>query len=293
MRFRNFDNLRVFNLVARHMSFSRAAEELCLTKGAVSQQIKRLEEELGFTVFIRKPGNLALTEKGRRLWHTSAASLKSIEKEINLLREDDSTRITIGTPTYFASRWLSSRLMTFINDHPHNSLRIHPMIDMFKLRADNIDMAIRWGNGDWNDLQSELIFLSPAFITVGKEIANKCQQHGLEKTIQEQRLLHDHQDSVVWQEWFELAGITYQEQHDKLVIPDPNVRVQAVIDGQGIAINDQLINTEIQNKTIFKVSEVSLDNYGYFLVYPPEALENSALDDFRRWIIREAESISA
>jgi len=74
-----------------------------------------------------------------------------------------------------------------------------------------------------------------------------------------------------------------------LVIPDPNVRVQAVIDGQGISLNDQLINPEIQIQTIFKVSEVSLDNYGYFLVYPPEALENPALDDFRRWVLKEAE----
>ena len=293
MRFRNFDNLRVFNLVARHMSFSRAADELCLTKGAISHQIKRLEEELGFTVFMRKPGHLTLTEKGRRLWHTSEASLKSIEKEITLLREDDSTRITIGTPTYFASRWLSSRLMTFINDHPHSSLRIHPMINMFKLQADNIDMAIRWGNGDWNDLQSELLFLSPAFVTAGKEIADQFNQHGLEKMMQKQRLLHDHEDSLVWKEWFELAGLPYQEQHDKLVIPDPNVRVQAVIDGQGIALNDQLINDEILNKTIFKISNVSLNNYGYFLVYPPEALENPALDDFRCWILKEAEPISA
>jgi len=82
------------------MSFSRAADELCLTKGAISHQIKRLEEELGFNVFIRNPSHIDLTEKGRKLWHTSQASLKSIEKEIVSLREDDSTRITIGTPTF-------------------------------------------------------------------------------------------------------------------------------------------------------------------------------------------------
>lgn len=292
MRFRNFDNLRVFNLVARHMSFSQAADELCLTKGAISHQIKRLEEELGFSLFMRKPGHLALTEKGRRLWHTSETSLKSIEKEITLLREDDNTRITIGTPTYFASRWLSSRLMTFINDHPHNSLRIQPMIDMFKLETDNIDMAIRWGDGNWNDLPSELLFCSPAFVTAGKKIADSFKLQGLKEVIQKQRLLHDHEDSSTWQKWFTLAGLTYQEPHDKLVIPDPNVRVQAVIDGQGISLNDHLINAEIQNKTIFKISEISLDNYGYFLVYPPEALENPALDDFRRWILKEAEAIS-
>lgn len=288
MRFRNFDNLRVFNLVARHMSFSKAANELCLTKGAISHQIKRLEEELGFDVFIRKPGHLALTEKGRRLWHSSQASLKAIESEIVSLREDDSTRITVGTPTYFASRWLSSRLMTFINEHPNTSLRIQPMINMFKLRADNIDMAIRWGKGDWNDLQSELLFLCPAFLTAGAKIAKQVEQQGLEDTLKQQRLLYDFEGSHAWQDWFAKRKLSYQEHNDKLVIPDPNVRVQAVIDGQGIALNDLLINTEIQNKTIFKISETSLDDYGYFLVYPPDALENPALADFRDWIFNES-----
>ena len=290
MRFRNFDNLRVFNLVARHMSFSTAADELCLTKGAISHQIKRLEEELGFEVFIRNPGHLDLTEKGRRLWHISQASLNTIETEIIGLREDDSTRITVGTPTYFASRWLSSRLMTFLNTHPNNSLRIHPMIDMFKLRQDNIDMAIRWGKGDWNDLQSELLFLCPAFLTAGKDIAKQLKRDGLENTLQQQRLLYDHEDSHAWRDWFEKMGLSYKEHNDKLVIPDPNVRVQAVIDGQGIAINDRLVNAEIENQTLFKISDISLDNYGYFLVYPPDALENPALADFRDWIMNEAKS---
>ena len=288
MRFRNFDNLRVFNLVARHMSFSMAADELCLTKGAISHQIKRLEEELGFDVFIRNPGHLDLTEKGRRLWHTSQASLKTIEKEIISLREDDSTRITVGTPTYFASRWLSSRLMTFINDHPNTSLRIQPMVNMFKLRADNIDMAIRWGKGNWNDLQSELLFLCPAFLTAGKEIADQVESQGLEQTLFQQRLLHDHENSHAWQDWFEKMELTYPEHNEKLVIPDPNVRVQAVMDNQGIAINDQLVSSEIQNKALFKISEISLEDYGYFLVYPPDSLENPALADFRLWILNEA-----
>ena len=291
MRFRNFDNLRVFNLVARNMSFSKAADELCLTKGAISHQIKRLEEELGFEVFLRNPGHLALTEKGRRLWHTSQASLKTIEKEIVALREDDSTRITVGTPTYFASRWLSSRLMTFINDHPNTSLRIQPMINMYNVQIDNIDMAIRWGKGDWNDLQSELLFHCPAFLTAGKEIAQQIKLKGLEETLPRQRLLYDHEDSHAWKDWFQTMDLPYQEHNDKLVIPDPNVRVQAVIDGQGIALNDQLISTEIRNKTIFKVSETSLENYGYFLVYPSDSLENPALNDFRNWILKEAKSV--
>ena len=180
--------------------------------------------------------------------------------------------------------------MTFINDHPNTSLRIQPMINIFRLQADNIDMAIRWGKGDWNDLQSELLFLCPAFLTAGKEIAKQVELEGLEKTLQQQRHLHDHEDSFAWRDWFEIMGLTYPDQNKKLVIPDPNVRVQAAMDNQGIAINDRLVNPELENKTLFKISETktSLENYGYFLVYPPDALENPALADFRDWILNEA-----
>jgi len=291
MRFRNFDNLRVFALVARFMSFSKAAQELCLTKGAVSHQIKRLEEELGFTVFNRKPGHLSLTEKGQKLWHSSEASLKAIEKDIVSLREDDRARITIGSSTYFASRWLSQRLMTFINDHPQNSLRIHPMIDLFNLQADNIDMAIRWGRGDWNDLQSELLFRCPAFATAGKKVHEQIAQSGLVEGMKHSQLLHNHENSTSWMEWFEKAQLDYPKQQEKLVIPDPNVRTQAVIDGQGLALNDALVIQELNSKMLFKISEITLDDYGYFLVYPAGALENKALLDFRNWIIKEAKEV--
>ncbi|WP_282609215.1 LysR substrate-binding domain-containing protein [Pelagibius sp. Alg239-R121] len=290
MRFRSFDNLRLFDVVARHLSFTLAGVELNLTKGAVSYQIGRLEEELGFKVFDRLHRSIVLTEKGKRLWHVSQVAFHDLEREIAGLREDTPGRITIGLSSYFASRWLSPRLMTFMVDHPGIGLRLQPVIDLIDLRAENIDMAIRWGKGDWTDLEVELLFHCPAIPVAGAKIADRIKETGIASALPELTLLQDRESSVAWQDWHYAAGLAYHTAGDGLVVPDPNVRVQAVIDGQGVALNDSLVAPELSAGRLFPISDIALDNYGYYLAYPKGALGNPDLRDFRDWILSEAES---
>ncbi len=290
MRFRSYENLRVFDVVARHSSFTTAADELNLTKGAVSYQIARLEEELGFPVFTRLHRGIELTEKGKRLWHVSQAAFHDVEQTIGRLREESADRITIGMATYFASRWLSPRLMTFMADHPDIGLRLQPLIDLFDLRAQGIDMAIRWGNGDWADMEVERLFRCPAIPTAGRAIAEDVAEKGLEAVLPQLTLLRDREGSPAWRDWHRVADLPYRSAREGLVIPDPNVRVQAVIDGQGVALYDELVRPEIDAGNLFFISPVALSEYGYFLVYPVDALSNPALRAFRDWIIDEARS---
>ncbi len=288
MRFRSFDNLRLFDVVARHLSFTAAAGELNLTKGAVSYQVKRLETELGFEVFVRGNRGIALTEKGKRLWHLSQTAFLDLEREIVRLREEDSTRITVGMATYFASRWLSPRLMTFMGVHPRIGLRLQPLVDLIGLETAHIDMAIRWGRGDWADLEIEPLLPCPAFATAGAAIAQRVADTGIEYVLSQTTLLHDREGSRAWLDWHEAAGMPLRPSWDGLVIPDPNVRVQAVIDGQGVALYDALVADEMESGRLLKISEVELSDYGYFLAYPKGALVNPSLRAFRDWILSEA-----
>lgn len=288
MRFRSYDSLRIFNVVARHLSFTRAAAELNLTKGALSYQISRLEQELGFLVFSRKHRSLALTEKGRRLWHVAEVAFRDLEQEIAGLREAAPDRITVGMSTYFASRWLSPRLMTFTAAHARIGLRLQPLVDLIDLRAHDIDMAIRWGKGDWTDLEIEPLFACPAFPTAGAVITGQITEQGLETAMATLPLLHDRDGSVAWPDWHEAAGLPYRSTRNDLVIPDPNVRVQAVIDGQGVALNDALVAQELAEGRLHKISNVELADYGYYLAYPKGALGTAAVSAFRDWIMVEA-----
>jgi len=290
MRFRCYDGLRLFDVVARHLSFTAAADELHLTKGAVSYRIKRLESELGFPVFTRRHRGIALTEKGKKLWHASQVAFHDLDREIAGLREEAPGRITIGLSTYFASRWLSPRLMTFMAAQPRIGLRLQPLIDLIDLRAESIDMTIRWGRGDWRDLEIEPLFPCPAFATAGPALARRVTEQGLAAALPDLPLLHDRDGSEAWLDWHAAVGLPYHATRDDLVVPDPNVRVQAVIDGQGLALNDDLVAAELAAGRLFRISDVALDDYGYHLAYPRGALDTPGLKAFRDWIVTEAKA---
>jgi len=289
MRFRHYDNLRIFNIVAKNGSFSAAADELNLTKGAVSYQIKKLEEELGFAVFHRLPRGVAPTSRGQELWHTCQSVFDGIEQKISELRETSDRTLTIGVSTYFASRWLSSRLMLFMKLHPEIRLRIQPMIDLVDLRGESVDLVIRWGKGSWTDMAIEPLFPCPSFPAAAPETASLICALGLQEGLTQVTLLKDREGSSAWADWHAVGGFPYKERTDTLTVPDPNVRVQAVIDGQGIALFDALINPEIEAGRLVQISPHQLDDYGYFLAYLPGALSDPNVEAFAIWLLQNSE----
>lgn len=284
MRFRHFDNLRVFNIVAQHGSFSSAAEELHLTKGAVSHQIRQLEAELEFDLFKRLPRGISLTTRGQELLGATQSAFGGLEKKIEDLRQSRSRTLTIGVTTYFASRWLSPRLMDFMRAHPDIRLRVQPMIDLQNLNAEGVDLAIRWGCGGWNDVEIEKLFACPAWPCGDADALSQVRDLGVEAAFEKFTLLRDRQDSTAWSQWFKAAGLPYLGQTDTLIIPDPNVRVQAVIDGQGVALNDMLVDAEIEAGTLYRLSDTELSDFGYYLAYPPDAMSNPDVEAFADWL---------
>ncbi len=284
MRFRYFDNLRVFAIVARHGSFSSAAEELHLTKGAVSHQIRLLEAELQFDLFKRLPRGISLTPKGEELVAAIRPAFAGLERKIDELRLSQSRTLTIGVTTYFASRWLSPRLMDFMRAHPDVRLRVQPMIDLLNLRAQGVDLVIRWGNGTWSDIETEQLFGCPAWPCGDASALDQVRNLGLQAAFENLTLLRDREDSTAWSQWFQVAGLTYTSRADTLIIPDPNVRVQAVIDGQGVALNDALVDNELRAGSLHRLADAELSDFGYHLAYPPDAMANPDVKAFADWL---------
>jgi DNA-binding transcriptional LysR family regulator len=290
MKFRNFDQLRFFCLIAEHSSFTAAAEVLNLTKGALSYQIGNLETRLGFKVLVRSRQGIQLTSQGQALLQLAKPAFTSIENEIGRLRQSDKPGITIGMATYFASRWLSPRLMNFITAHPGISLRIQPLVDLSDWHSNDLDLAVRWGKGEWQDTEMvcERIFACPAVLTCSPQIGSEIDRHGIASVIDGQTLLHDRDGSVAWADWFEKADIEWAPASSDLVIPDPNVRVQAVIDGQGIGLYDRLVEAEVAAKKLYQYRSVELNRYGYYLTYRRNLAPDSPIPVFRDWIMQEA-----
>ena len=182
----------------------------------------------------------------------------------------------MGMSSYFASRWLSPRLMTFMQSHPDIQLRIQPMTQLFDLEDQGVDIAIRWGNGAWDDVEITPFMPLSAWPVGNALAAERVHDIGLAQAFSEFTLLRDHDGSNAWSDWLDVAGLPHQGRKDTLIIPDPNVRVQAVIDGQGIALNDDLVARELADGDLFRLSAVELSDYGYFLARPSAASENAA-----------------
>lgn len=246
--------------------------------------MKRLEAELGFELFRRNPRGIVLTVNGRELLAIAEQSFARIETKIAQLSSVKDYSLTIGVTTYFASRWLSPRLMEFMREHPQIRLRIQPMVDLINFTDEDIDIAIRWGNGKWQDRQIEELFICPAWPTGNQASYEAVKREGVEKAFANFTLLRDREDSNVWSEWFLAAGLDETIRLDTLTILDPNVRVQAVSDGQGIALNDDLVKDEIENGKLYRLSPVALNSYGYFLAYNEANIQKPEVVHFINWI---------
>ncbi len=266
MRFRSYDALKTFDAVARTLSMTKAADEVHQSKGSISYQINKLEAELGFRLFERAHAKLGLTEEGRRLWHVSQTAMSQIDREIEDLRGTASGAVTVGALTYFSSRWLSPRLTRFFEANPGISLRIEPINSVEMLKSVHVDMAVLWGIGGWEGHKSELLLSLPAVPTANRAVAEQVRQLGLAEAVRQLPLLGDSSGDAGWRAWHKVAGLPYAPSRSSLTIPDSNSRVQAVVDGQGIALWDDLVAPEFGEGTLVRLSDVRVENAGYFVI---------------------------
>ena len=286
MRFRSYDSLKTFDAVARTLSMTKAADEMHQSKGSISYQVGKLEAELGLRLFERAHAKLELTEEGRRLWHVSQTALSQIDREIEDLRGTASGAVTVGALTYFSSRWLSPRLTRFFEANPGISLRIEPINSVDMMRSVKVDMAILWGIDGWEGHKSELLLSLPAVPTASRAVAEQVRQLGLAEAVRQLPLLGDSSGDLGWRAWHAAAGLPYAPSRSSLTIPDSNSRVQAVVDGQGIALWDDLVAPEIDDGTLVRLSDVGVKDAGYRILLTERHMSQSA-EAFLDWLRAE------
>ena len=284
----SYDMLRTFQVVAQNLSMTRAALQLNQSKGSVSYQIKTLEQQLGFALFERANARLHLTSEGRRLLQVSQVSLDQIDQEIEGLRYKEPAPLTIALQTYFLTRWLSPRLMRFTAVHPEIGLRFVPLNFIGEMESIDADISICWAKEGLIDAPHERLFACPACPTGNSYIADKVREEGLDNVILSTPLLLDSSEGKGWQDWFDLAGLDFSQSQKGLSIADSNSRVQAVIDGQGIALWDRLVSPEVSSGRLHYLSDIWLYNYGYYVQAKKSNLESKAVGLFLNWLRDES-----
>ena len=284
--------LRAFESAARHLSFTKAADDLNVTQAAISHQIKILEGYLGFQLFLRLTRKLLLTNEGQTLYSTTYEAFNSIEDTVDKLNSGAGDQVlNVSLTPYFSSKWLTIRLSKFWIQHPNIDLRLHHSADPGQFEQDDIDLAITWGLDDWPELDSKPLIrsrvvpvCSPGLIT---------PQRPLEKLddLYHHTLLHEN-DYTLWTMWLERAGVKDVKLKRGSTIDDSNVLIQAAIDGQGIALgSDILCKQDLNSGRLILPFDLSLSiPYSYYIVYRPGMLSRQKVNAFYQWLLAEVET---
>lgn len=285
--------LRAFEAVARLGSVTRAADELCVSQGAVSQQIRNLEDHLGRELFDRSGNTLKLTDEGEAFAKVVLASLADIAEAANsVARNHEATQLMISTWQGFAYKWLMPHLGEFYAIHPETSVALDQSTRVVDFRNDGVDAAIRFGDGDFEGLNCVLLFhpsiravASPAYLA----------EHGPMRSLSEpgEHRLIDHlypsveirKQHIHWDDCVD--GDLRARGNLYLSFPDEQQAFNAALQGQGIALSSiHMVEQELEDGLLAFAAPGSIPARGaIWFVWPTDIRTKPALDALRDWLL--------
>lgn len=289
-RLPSLNALRAFEAAARHESFTKAADELAVTQGAVSHQVKALEEELGLRLFARERQRLLITDAGRSYLEVVRDAFDRLAVGTNQLLQRQTTGVlTVTTSPNFAAKWLVHRLGRFAETHPEIDLRISASLQHVDFAREDIDLAIRHGDGSWPGLHvtqlcSEKLFpvCSPALIRGRGNLRSPTD-------LRRQTLLHVN-DRRDWAKWLDAASVKGIETEHGPIFNQASMAIDAAINGQGIALaRTALAAWDLLAGRLVRPFEIDLNaDYAYWIVCPKPTAELPKIVIFREWLLAEA-----
>ena len=293
-RLPSLNGLRAFEAAARHLSFTQAASELNVTQTAISHQIRRLEEELGIRLFIRKNRALALTPKARDYLPGVRAAFNDLRLATDrLLRKDDDHVLTVSTLASLAAKWLLPRLTAFQEAHPGIDVRITTSTALVDFRGGDVDAAIRYGRGNWQGLRAEWLMADDFFPVCSPALLNGKRPLKTPEDLRDHVLLHTSTNSDDWRQWLTAAGLPSDISRQQGITFDLILMtVQAAIDGLGVAMGrTSYVQDDIAKGRLVVPFKISLPaDAGFYLVSPQGVPEPPKLGAFRQWLIASAKN---
>ncbi|HEV2673868.1 MAG TPA: LysR substrate-binding domain-containing protein [Aliidongia sp.] len=282
VHFPSIQTLRAFEAAGRLQSYSAAARELGLTHSAISHRIRALETGGGQTLFQRAGNRMIPTGEGHRLLVQVRAALGLLEQAFPG-NAPNPRRLVLDALPAFAARWLAPRLGAFRSAHPDVELELRALPKLTDLAAEGIDAAIRYGPGDWPNLQATPLARERIFPVCAPAYR---ERHGIELPEDLARLTLLRNPWQPWTPWFQAAGLAFKEPATGSSYADAGLLLQAAAAGEGVALARGLLaRDDLATGRLVRPFEVAIwDRYGYFLVRPLTAIPNPALAAFERWL---------
>ncbi len=282
--------LQTFEAAARLGSFTAAARELHVTQGAVSHQIRALEDDLGYLLFTRLPRRVELTGEGRVLGEAVTRGLEWIADALRRLEERRGRRwLSVSVSHSFAVRWLVPRLDEFGRLHPEADVRISSTNRMTDPRHEDIDLCIRFGEGGYPGLDSEVLINEEVFPVCSPQLLRDRPLRGPEDlrnhTLPHDDVLVDHPERPSWDRWLELAGVRLPDRAGPH-FSHTNMTMTAAVAGQGVALGRTcLVVDDIAAGRLVRPFGPSMRcPFSYWLVAPRGGLDRKSVAHFVEWL---------
>jgi len=287
--------LRAFEASARHLSFVKAADELSVTPAAVSHQVKKLEEFLGFPLFRRRSRGLLLVESGQLMLSELREVFLRLDKAMERVVESDSRgTLTLSVAPTFAVMWLIPRLQKFYKLHPDIDVRISTSLGLVDFQRDDFDAAIRLGSGRWFGLETIKLF--------DESVTPMCSPRLLEGPImlkspddlRNHVLLHNHSmdydpESPTWEIWLKAAGATGVDASRGTHFSLPDHGLQAAIDGAGVVLGWRSLSAnDVAAGRVVEPFDLTMSlGSSFYLVYPEANSLRPNIAALRDWLMQE------
>ncbi|WP_119460699.1 transcriptional regulator GcvA [Rhodospirillaceae bacterium SYSU D60014] len=281
-----------FVVAARLLSFTRAAQELHVTHSAVSHQIKALEDWLGVPLFRRLNRTVVLTEAGQSYLKPLREIFERLADASRQVRQQDqSGPLTVSTMPSFAAKWLVPRLRGFRERHPEIDVRISATEKLVDFERDDVDLAIRYGRGNWPGLRIEPLLTEHLFPVCSPKLLEGPAPLRVPADLAHHPLLHDSDwNEDFWSRWLAVAGVDGVSPRRALSFNYSNLMLQAAIDGLGVALShNALAGDDLAAGRLVKPFDICLPTeFAFYLVAPESNADRPKIVAFRDWLLAEA-----
>lgn len=292
--------LRVFEAAARHLSFTRAADELAVTPAAVGQHIRSLEELLGVVLFKRTARSLELTPEAERSLPALRDGFARFEEAVALIQaSQDSKVITLSVPPSFASKWLVPRIDRFVAQHPDMQLRVQSSDSLVDFAQENVDLVVRYGHGNYPDLVREKLFDEAVIAIAAPSLATQITSPD---ALQQMLLIHDDSslddpDAVTWPMWLAAAGVAHPSPERGLRFDQAALAIEAVAAGKGVALAKASLAardiSEGRLVRLFTSQARRAASFAYWLAAPEGHMRQKKVKALVAWLKQEAADSSS
>jgi LysR family glycine cleavage system transcriptional activator len=294
--------VRAFEAAARHLSFTRAEDELFVTQGAVSHQVKLLEEWFGFLLFDRHKRELQLTRKGEEYLPAVRVMLNDLHVATRaLLDEDDEHLLCVSVAESFAVNWLIDRLGRFAELHPDLDIRLasqNQIDDLGNVIGEEgpnwVDLRIRYGRGKWPGLQVTKLFDEEVFPVCSPDLIPPDQPVRSLEDLTNYTLIHDDMQ-MSWESWLRSAGYTQVISTKGPRFSHSHMALQAALNGSGIVLGRSVLTLDhLQSGDLVRPLNISVPaEHSYYLLCQERMIGDAKVRAFTAWLLEEARAFNA